>query len=202
MNWGSRYIKKLMEWCPNAKTHEAKQQTNFGIFESDIPDRAKGDDGDQKNLGWIRKTSTYTLLINILFTLIYTLAINHLGLNLAYLLAGFFVFVIFFVFDWKKQMHRYDTLAQELVLDYSGMEKVIRIMTLIFYAILFYWIFSGDVLKNFYLQVTFSFMGGIVIGMWLNYFQLIYWQKKNHRTIYFDKKYSTWKRSYIIRERK
>ncbi|MDD2339431.1 MAG: DUF1673 family protein, partial [Methanosarcina sp.] len=35
---------------------------------------------------------------------------------------------------------------------------------------------------------------------WLNYFQLIYWQKKNHKTIYFDKNYGKWKNSYIIRE--
>jgi hypothetical protein len=41
-------IKKLMGWCPNTRAYEARQRTNFESFESDIPDRAKGDSGDQK----------------------------------------------------------------------------------------------------------------------------------------------------------
>lgn len=77
----------------------------------------------KKNPGWLRKTSAYTILINILFTLAYLLAINHLGLNLAFLLAGFFISVAVIVFDWKKQMRRYDTLAQKHICDNSFMKK-------------------------------------------------------------------------------
>lgn len=195
-------IKKLMGWCPNARVHEARQHINFESFESGIPDKAKGDEGDQRNPGWLRKTSTYTILINILFTLAYLLAINHLGLNLAFLLAGFSISVVFIVFDWKKKMRRYDTLALKHICDNSFMKKVSQIINLIFYAFLFYWIFSGDVERNHSMQIIISFMGGFLVGMWLGYFQLIYWQKKNHKTIYFDKSYGKWKKSYIIRENK
>jgi hypothetical protein len=194
------YIKRLMGWCPNAKANEARKLVNLENFDSNTPDRARGKNENLENPGWLRKTSTYTLLINTLFTLVYILAINHLGLKLAFLLAGFFISVAFITFDWKKQMHRYDTLAQELIFDNSGMKKVSQIMKLIFYAMLFYWIFSGDIERNFSLQVTISFMGGFLVGMWLSYFQLIYWQKKNHKTIYFNKSYGKWKKSYIIRE--
>jgi Protein of unknown function (DUF1673). len=192
-------IKKMMGWCPNARTSETRQHINFESLDSGIPDREKGDGGDQKNIGWSRKMSNYTLLINTLFTLVYILAINHLGLKLAFLLAGFFISVALIVLDWKKQMRRYDTLAQKLVCENSGMKKVSQIMKLIFYAVLFYWIFSGDVARNHFMQVIISFMGGFLIGMWLSYFQLIYWQKKNHKIIYLNKSYGKWKKSYTIR---
>ena len=195
-------IKKIMGWCPNARTSETRQHINFESFESGIPDREKGDNGDQKNPGWLRKLSNYTLLINTLFTLVYVLAINHLGLNLAFLLAGFFISATLIVLDWEKQMRRYDILAQKLICENSGMKKVSQIMNLIFYAILFYWIFSGDVARNHSMQVIISFMGGFLVGMWLGYLQLAYWQKKNHKIIYLDKSYGTWKKSYIIRENK
>jgi hypothetical protein len=195
-------IKKLMGWCPNTRAYEARQRTNFESFKSDIPDKEKGDDRDQKNPGWFRKLGNYNLLINTLFTLVYILAINHLGLKLAFLLAGFFISVAFVIFDWKKQMRRYDTLVQEPICNNSGMKKVSQIMNLLFYAMLFYWIFSRDVERNYSMQVTISFMGGFLVGMWLSYFQLIYWQEKNHKIIYFDKSYGTWKNSYIVREKK
>ena len=191
-----------MGWCPNAREFEARQRTNLKVLESDIPDRAKRDDGDQKNPGWLRKTSTYTFLINTFFTLVYILAINHMGLNLVFLLAGVFISAAFIVLNWTNQMHKYDTLAQELTYKNSGMKKVSQIMNLIFYCMIFYWIFSGNVERNFSMQVAFSFMSGFLVGMWLSYFQLLYWEKKNHKTIYFNKSYGKWETSYMIRESK
>lgn len=32
MNWESRYIKKLMGWCPNAKTNEAKKTLTLKVL--------------------------------------------------------------------------------------------------------------------------------------------------------------------------
>ncbi|PAV12198.1 hypothetical protein ASJ81_07640 [Methanosarcina spelaei] len=195
-------IKKMMGWCPNARTSETRRHINFESFESGILDREKGDDGYQKNLGWLQKLSNYTLLINTLFTLVYIIAISHLGLKIAFFLAGFFISVALIVLDWKKQMRRYDILAQKLICENPGMKKVSQIINLIFYAVLFYWIFSGNVARNHSMQVIISLMGGFLVGMWLGYFQLTYWQRKNHKIIYLDKSYGKWKKSYIIRENK
>ena len=90
MNWKVEYIKKLMGWCPNAKAHEARQHVNLENFDSDIPDRARGENGDLKNLGRLRKTSTRILLIDIFFTFVYFLVLNQIGINLIFLLAGSF----------------------------------------------------------------------------------------------------------------
>lgn len=197
MNLNTEYIKKLMGWCPNARASEARRHVNFENLEG-VPERAKGESGDLKKPGWLRKTSTYFLLINTLFTLVYILAINHLGLKLTFLLAGFFISVAFVVVDWKKQMHRYDALEKYRVVDYSDKKKLYYILSYVYLILIFTLYVKG---QEPALQAMFSFLGGLVVGMWLGYFQLIYWQKKSQKMIYVDKSYGAWKKSYIILER-
>ena len=84
-------IKKLMGWCPNAKAHEARQHVNLENFNSDVPDRARGEGGDTKSLGWFRKESTLILLTAISVTFVYFIVLNHVGINLIFLLAGTFI---------------------------------------------------------------------------------------------------------------
>ncbi|HHV24460.1 MAG: DUF1673 domain-containing protein [Methanosarcina sp.] len=204
MNGSEKFIKKLMGWCPNVRAHEARQHINLENFESDIPDRVGGENGDLKNFGWLRKTSIQTLLINTFLTLGYFLVINHLGLNLILginlilLLAGSFISLSVIILYWKAQMKRYDALVKYPVIDYSNKEKLYSALSYVF-ILIFILLIKGHEAA---LQATFSFMGGFMIGMWLSYFQLIYWEKKNHKTIYFNKSYGTWKKSYIIQEKK
>ncbi len=95
-------------------------------------------------------------------------------------------------------MKRYDALVKYPVIDYSNKEKLYSALSYVF-ILIFILLIKGHEAA---LQATFSFMGGFMIGMWLSYFQLIYWEKKNHKTIYFNKSYGTWKKSYIIQEKK
>ena len=206
MNLNIEYIKKLMGWCPNARASEARRNVSCENFDSDVPERAGGDNGGLKNTGWFRKSRSRFLLVDSFLTLTNLLVMIQLGVNVVTLLAGLFISLTFFIFGWKKQMQRYDTLAQKLVLDDSNKKnlykKLFRIITLIFYATLFYWIFAGDLERNFLMKGTLSFFAGGLAFMWLGYLQILYWERKNHKTIYFDKKYGKWKNSYIIRERK
>lgn len=198
MNRESRYIKKLMGWCPNTRAYEARQHINFESFESGIPDRSKGDGGDQKNLGWLQKTNIQTFLISTFLTLASLLVINQLGVNLFFLLAGSLISLFFIIFDWNAQMRRYDTLVKHPVIDYSDKKKLYYILACAF--ILTYHLYIKG--HGIAMQAIFSLLGGSTVAMWLGYFQLIYWEKKNHKTIYFGKKHGTWKTSYIIREKK
>ncbi|AKB34504.1 hypothetical protein MSSIH_3814 [Methanosarcina siciliae HI350] len=197
-------IKKLMGWCPNARSHEARQHSNLENFASELPDRARGENEDLKNPGWLRKTSTYTLLINAFLSLAYFLVIDQLGINLTLsanlilLLSGFFIALFFVIFDWKKQMQRYDALVKHPVIDYSD-KKLYYILAAVLFILIYKFYIENQGLD---LQAIFSFVGGLVVGIWPFYFQLIYWEKKNHKTIYFDKSYGTWKKSYIVQERK
>ncbi|WP_440946556.1 DUF1673 domain-containing protein [Methanosarcina sp. T3] len=197
-------VKKLMGWCPNARASEARQHSSLENFASEIPDRTRGENEDLKNPGWLRKTSTYTLLINAFLSLAYFLVIDQLGINLTLsanlilLLSGFFIALFFVIFDWKKQMQRYDALVKHPVIDYSD-KKLYYILAAVLFILIYNFYIENQGLD---LQAMFSFVGGLVVGIWSFYFQLIYWEKKNHKTIYFDKSYGTWKKSYIIREKK
>ncbi|AKB38909.1 hypothetical protein MSSAC_4319 [Methanosarcina siciliae C2J] len=194
-------IKKLMGWCPNAREFESRRHISLENFGSDIPDRAKGENGDLKNPGWLRKLSTRTLLISTSFTFVYFLELNQIGMNRIFLLAGSFSYLLLRIFFWKAITQSRDELVKCQVIEYSIKKRIIRFA--ITYAVCFliylYLNLKGQELD---LQAMFSFVGGVLVWAWLGYFQLIYWERKNHKTIYFDKGYGKWKNSYIIRERK
>jgi len=205
VNLNTEYIKKLMGWCPNAGAAEARRNVNLENFNSDIPERAGKENGDLKNLGWFRKTSTQTLLINTFLTFAYFLVITHLDLNLIrgvnfiLLLVGSFISLFVTILYWKAQMQRYNDLIKHPVIDYSDKKKLYYILGYTFLILIYLLYIKGN---GPALQAMFSLVGGFAVGMWFSYFQLIYWEKKNHKTIYFNKRYGTWKTSYIIREKK
>lgn len=193
-------IKKLMGWCPNARTSETRRHINFESCESDIPDREKGDDGCQKNLGWLQKASTRTLLVDIFLTFMYFSVLIQLGVNLIFLLAGFFTALISFIFSWSAKMRLYDSLEKQRLIDNSNLKRLCIILTYVLFSfviVCFYIIGYGLAL-----QITLSFFGGYLVYFWLGYFQILYWEHKNHKKIYFDESYGKWKKSYIIRESK
>lgn len=194
-----KYIKKLMGWCPNVRAHEARKHINLENFESNVPDRAGGENGDMKNPGWLRKASTRTLLVYTFFTIICLLVFYQTGIKLTFLLAGSFISLSVTILYWKTQMQRYDDLIKQPVTEYSNKRKIITFATvLVVHFVLSYIKANGGVLA---VQAMISFIGGFLVSMWFEYLQILYWEKKNRKVIYIDKGYG-WKKSYIILERK
>ena len=193
------FIKKLMGWCPNVRAHEARKHINLENFESNVPDRAGGENGDMKNPGWLRKASTRTLLVYTFFTIICLLVFYQTGIKLTFLLAGSFISLSVTILYWKTQMQRYDDLIKQPVTEYSNKRKIITFATvLVVHFVLSYIKANGGVLA---VQAMISFIGGFLVSMWLEYLQILYWEKKNRKVIYIDKGYG-WKKSYIILESK
>lgn len=194
-----KYIKKLMGWCPNVRAHEARQHINLENYNSDIPDKAGRENGNMKNPGWLRKASTRTLLVYTFFTIIYLLVFYQSGIKLTFLLAGSFISLSVTILYWKTQMQRYDNLIKQPVTEYSNKRKITTFaIVLVVYFVLSYIKANGGVLA---VQAMISFIGGFLVSMWLEYLQILYWEKKNRKVIYIDKGYG-WKKSYIILERK
>lgn len=194
-----KYIKKLMGWCPNVRAHEARQHINLENYNSDIPDKAGRENGNMKNPGWLRKASTRTLLVYTFFTIICLLVFYQTGIKLTFLLAGSFISLSVTILYWKTQMQRYDDLIKQPVIEYSNKRKIITFATvLVVYFVLSYIETNGGELA---VQAMISFIGGFLVSMWLEYLQILYWEKKNRKVIYIDKGYG-WKKSYIILERK
>lgn len=193
-------IKRLMGWCPNAKAHETRQHINFESFESGIPDKAMGDGGDQRNPGWFQKASIRTLLVDIFLTFMYFSVLIQLGVNLIFLLVGFFIALISFIFSWNAKMRLYDSLEKQRLIDNSHMERLCTILGYVLFLFVIVCLYISG--RGLALQVTLSFFGGYLVYFWLGYFQILYWEQKNHKKIYFDKSCGKWKKSYIVLESK
>lgn len=194
------YKKRLTSWCLNIKANETKRNVSFDNFASNTPDRARREIGDQKNLGWLRKMSARMLLLNIFLTLLCSLIFYQQGINMIFLLVGFFIAIVFVTFTWKTQMQRYDSLIKQPFMQYSKKEKYLfLVFTLLLSLIYTFFDITG---REYVLQAMFSFYAGFLAYLWLCYVQILYWEQMNHKTIYFDKNYGIWKNSYIIMENK
>jgi hypothetical protein len=119
------------------------------------------------------------------------------GVNLIFLLAGFLIALFLSIFDWNAQMRRYDALVKQPVFEYSNKMKILLLVLIVAIILDPYYDIPGLTLQSMY-----SFGGGFLISLWLNYFQLIHWENKNNKTIYFDKSCGIWKKSYLILEKK
>lgn len=197
----SECFRKLMGWCPNAQANEARQHVTLGNFNYDVPDRARGEGGDPKSLGWLRKASTRILLIAISITFVYFLVLNQTGINIIFFLAGIFMSLIYFAFYWKTQIRIYNDLIKQPVTEYSKKMRIamLAIIIVLSSARYLFGIFVGQELAW---QAMISFYGGFLVFFWLSFLQIIYWEKMKHKTIYVNKREGTWKRSYIIQETK
>jgi uncharacterized membrane protein YwzB len=188
-----------MGWCPNVRTSEARRNVSFENFNSDIPEKAGKENGDLKNLGWFRKASTRTLLIYTFFTLMYLLVFYQTGIILVFLLAGSFSSLFLSIFFWRTQMQRYDDLIKKPVTECSNKRKII--LFAVIFSVYFIMSYIDTNAGELAVQAMISFVGGFLVSMWLEYLQILYWERKNHKMIYIDKGYG-WKKSYIILERK
>lgn len=206
MSRETRHIKKLMGWCPNAKTNEARRHLNIKSFENFEANSREGREKAEisETLYGYRRVSTRIFLINASLTLLYPIPLTIIGLKHEAFLAGLIISILIGIFDWKKQMKRYGTLEKEPVLDYSSKVKLLLfkkwhgIPGYIFLLVSFYLWSEG---KELALPFFYSFFAGSIVFLWLAYLQTIYWERKNHKTIYY-KSCGTWKTAYVVRERK
>jgi hypothetical protein len=92
-------------------------------------------------------------------------------------------------------MQKYDELIKKPVTDCSNKRKISLFATI--FAVYFVMSYLD---ANYREQAMISFVGGFLVSIWLEYLQILYWERKNHKIIYIDKGYG-WKKSYIILER-
>jgi hypothetical protein len=149
-----------------------------------------------KSSGFPLKLNVIIFSASALFTLASFLEIHRLGINTIFLFFGLAISLLVVMFFGKSQRKIYDSLEKHPIIDYSNRKKIFDILiVLLLMSLLF---FNLQDIK----EAVFSLFGGFVIWMWFSFFQLIHWEKKNHKTIYIDKSYGTWKKSVIVLEKK
>ncbi|AKB34507.1 hypothetical protein MSSIH_3817 [Methanosarcina siciliae HI350] len=195
-------IKKFMGWCPNAKKLETGPRISSADFE------AYGRSGEEKArspevLGPHSRLYTQLLLLPMFFAPVY-INLFQKGINTEAFLLGLLLSLPIYLLGWKKQMYQYDTAKEKPVIS-PFFRKIF------FYVFLFPFLSLGLLIAFLpyisshaaYLfndQVLYSFFSGTMILMWGFYFQLIYWERKNHVKMYMKREKGQQK-LYVLGER-
>ncbi|AKB38906.1 hypothetical protein MSSAC_4316 [Methanosarcina siciliae C2J] len=195
-------IKKFMGWCPNAKKLETGPRISSADFE------AYGRSGEEKArspevLGPHSRLYTQLLLLPMFFAPVYVNLFQK-GINTEAFLLGLLLSLPIYLFGWKKQMHQYDAAKEKTVISPSFRKTFFCVFLFPFLClgllIAFLPYISSHAAYLFNDQILYSFFSGTMILMWGFYFQLIYWERKNHVKMYVKREKGQQK-LYVLGER-
>ncbi|MCQ1535060.1 DUF1673 domain-containing protein [Methanosarcina sp. KYL-1] len=182
-------IKKLMGWCPNAKTAEA------GPWISSVNFEEYGRPGEEKARspavpGQHSRLDTQLLLLPIFFTPVY-INLFQKGINTEAFLLGLSLSLPIYLPGWKKQMHQYDAAKKNPVISPFFRRSLFCVILFLFLGFTLLMAFlpyisshAAHLLND---QTLNSFVSGTLIPMWGFYFQLIYWERKNHMKMFMKR---------------
>ena len=192
-----------MGWCPNAKASETGSRINPANFkECDLSGGEKA--RSPKILSQISRLFSRLdirfLLPTLFITPFYINMLFRKGINAEAFSLGILLSLLIYLLFWKKQMKRYDALAKKPIIGSSSRKAYFRYFLVLISFFALFMIFFPYIINFLSLQSIFSFLAGTWIIMWGNYFQLIYWERKNQMKIYagskngFQKMYAVGKR--------
>lgn len=181
-----KYIKKIMGWCPNAKKLETGPRISSSNFEAYGRSREEKSRSPEVS-GPHSRLYTQLLLLPMFFAPVY-INLFQKGINTEAFLLGLLLSLPIYLLGWKKQMHQYDAAKEKTVISPSFRKTFFCVFLLPFLGltllIAFLPYISSHAAYLFNDQVLYSFFSGTMILMWGFYFQLIYWERKNHVKMY------------------
>lgn len=191
MSRESRYIKKLMGWCPNAKTLETGSRispANFEVYAQSGGEKARNQGVLSQFSRLFSRFDVRILLPTLFFTLCFMNLLFQKGINSEAFLLGLSLSLLTYLLGWKKQMNMYDTLAKKPAVVSSFKKTFFRVLSVIILGLILPVVFLPHILSHTAISLNaralYSFIAGALILMWGSYFQLIYWEKKKQMKIY------------------
>ena len=179
------HIKKLMGWCPNASAVKTRKLVQFDDLAVNAPDS----DGEltHTTAGWWNKYRNRILYSSFILTLfaIYFFTLSgkeNMNLFLAGLIVGVLSSIIFWVFEWRR-------LNKAAAGEFRSMQ-VTRRKKVINYLIIF-GLVAVIIFVTAFLLVSISgyyaFLSGLFLFVWTQYLEVVYWERKNRKTLIVDK---------------
>ena len=190
-----------MGWCPYAKAFEAETRISSANFEAnDLSGREKT---SQKVPSQHSRLDIYLLLLPIIFTPVY-INLFQKGINKEAFLLGLSLSLPIYLLGWKKQLHQYDAVKRNSVVSPPFRKTFAYVVLFLFLGFTLLMAFLPYISSHAaYLlndQALYSFTTGTLIPMWGFYFQLIYWERKNHMKMYMKREKGQQK-LYVLGER-
>lgn len=179
-------IKKFMGWCPNAKTSGADPRLSSDNFEAN--GQSEGEKAKNPTIpSKYSRLDIYLLLLPIIFTPVY-INLFQKGINTEAFLLDLSLSLPIYLLGWKKQMYQYDAVKRNPVVSPSFRKTFVCVVLFLFLGFTLLMAFlpyiSSHAAYLFNDQALYSFASGALILMWGFYFQLIYWERKNHMKMY------------------
>jgi hypothetical protein len=197
------YIKKLMGWCPNAKTLETGSRIIFDNFEA--YDQSGGEKARNPRISshfskLFSRFDIRVLLPTLFLTPIYINLLFRKGINAEAFFLGISLSLLIYLLGWKKQMHHYDSLAKKPIVGSSSKKTLLWIFLALISFLILPMVFLSQIPSFLNARSLYSLVAGAWIFMWGSYLQLIYWERKNHMKIYI-KNEKGFQKMYAIGEK-
>ena len=182
-------IKKLMGWCPNAKASQTGSRISSANFEAN--NRSGGEKARSPTVpSQHSRLDTQLLLLPFFFTPVY-INLFQKGINTEAFLLGLLLSLPIYLLGWKKQMHQYDAVKRNPVVSPSFRKTFFCVFISLFLGFTLLMAFlpyiSSHAAYLLNIQTLYSFTSGTLVLMWSFYFQLIYWERKNHMKMYMKR---------------
>jgi len=117
VNREAKYIKKLMGWCPNAKTFETGSRissVNFELYDQSGGEKARSPIA----LSRFSRLDARLLLPTLFLTPIYIIMLFLKGINSEFFFLGILFSLLINLLFWKKQIREYDAAAKKPTVRY------------------------------------------------------------------------------------
>lgn len=196
------YIKRLMGWCPNAKTLEKRSRVSPVSFEA--YDRSRGEKARSPTaLSRFSRLDVRLLLPALLLTPIYIIMLFLKGVNSEFFFLGILFSLLLNSLCWKKLIHECNALVKKPDVRYVSKIVLFYVfLSLIWFSVLPFIVFrSYHTPYSIDSQSMYSFIAGLwILTMWGTSLQLIYWEKKNHMKICTENE-NGFQKTYAIGEK-
>lgn len=178
-----------MGWCPNAKASQTGSRISSANFEAN--NRSGGEKARSPTVqSQHSRLDTHLLLLPIFFIPVY-INLFQKGINTEAFLLGFLLSLPIYLLGWKKQMHQYDVVKRNPVVSPSFRKTFFCVFIFLFLGFTLLMAFlpyiSSHAAYLLNTQTLYSFTSGTLVLMWSFYFQLIYWERKNHMKMYMKR---------------
>ena len=186
-------IKKLMGWCPNASTIETRKSVQFDDMMVNAPDSG-GELTHTTARGWNKyrnRVLFYAFISTVLaitwFNIWFKLgAKENMNLFLTGLITGVFLSIGTGIAEWRRlnkaaagEYRRRQITRRKKVINYL---IIVGLIAASIFVGVFLLVKTGIRISGYY-----AFLSGFVLFVWTQYLEVIYWERKNRKTLIVDK---------------
>lgn len=171
-------IKKMMGWCPNMNSMNNSKTLHFDEVMMNAPD--SGGKLTCTSPGWWNKQRNRLLLVGIMVTSYAIHWFVSYGINNRNIfLLGLFTGITFGILTWAQGLQSLDRIVGSEMPIKTSTKQMIAVYILIILGM----VPVGYFASVYGLGATLAFISGFASTYWGGYLQIVYWEKKNRKTI-------------------